>query len=242
MAENQPTANNNVVQVTTEDVDQATASASPAPAQDLSPGSQAPQPDRDEAPPPKRDAAATQKPKNLPEPGVGIEGEFIVWEGRYSFKNFIGRLVFRVVATVAWFALAYWAWGRNDAARQSIQILAAIAGVAVLLYWLHLAWKVFYARSSHFYRLTNKRLFVWTGVFQRRIDQLELVKVNDVYTKHNSIFSRMLNIGTVVVESQEERYPMTYLAGVDDPEQVMDTVWHTSRAERDGHTVRVDQV
>lgn len=236
MADPQPTTNPNVVQVTTEDVEDPNTNVAGPPPSAPSPGPET------QAPPPKNGQALTSKPKHLPEPGIGLEGEFTVWEGRYSYKNFIGRLFFRVVASIAWFALAYWAWGRTDESSQSLRILATIVGVVVLLYWLHLLWQVFYARNSHFYRLTNKRLFVWTGVFQRRTDQLELVKVNDVYTRSPSILARMLNIGTVVIESQEEKLPMTYLTGVDMPEQVMDTVWHTSRAERDGHTVRIDQV
>lgn len=236
MAEPHPTPE--TMQITTTDVepliDDAGANATtPAP--------------RDEAADASSGAAASRaqgggQPRGQLDEGVGIEGEFVVWEDRYSYKNFVGRLVLHLVATFAWMALAYWVWGRNDEASRSLRILAGIAGAALLLYWLFLGWRVFYARKSHFYRLTNKRLFVWTGVFRRRIDQLELLKVNDVYTKIPSIFHRMLGVGTVVVESSEERYPVTYIVGVDRPEAVMDTVWHTARAEREGHTVRVDQV
>jgi hypothetical protein len=31
-----------------------------------------------------------------PDLGVGTEGEFSVWDGRYSFKNFIMRIVVKV--------------------------------------------------------------------------------------------------------------------------------------------------
>ena len=177
----------------------------------------------------------------IPKPGIGLEGEFPVWEGRYSLKNFVGRLIFRLIVTGAWFVLAYFTWGRGEISKP-LQMLAIIAAGLLVVYWLALGWQVFRARFSHFYRLTNKRLFVWSGIFRRRLDQLELVKVNDVRTSEPSLWHRWFGVGTVVVESSDESYPVTYLTGVNNPVEVMDTVWHTSRAEREGHTVRVDQV
>lgn len=233
MADPQPTTDSRTVQVSTEDVEPTT--TPPIPPESSSQPSNTKEP---RVPEPTESST----PRDQVQPGIGIEGEFIVWEGRYSYKNFLGRLILRVLASVAWFALAYWAWGRTAEAGHSLRIFAAITGVLVLLYWLQLLWRVIQARLSHYYRLTNKRLFVWTGVLQRRNDQLELMKINDIYTRHPSLLNRILNVGTVVIESQEERNPIVYLTGVDVPDQVMDTVWHTSRAERDGHTVRVDQV
>src|SRR3954447_18625636 len=37
--------------------------------------------------------------------GVGTEGEETVWTARYSFKNFAGRILLRIVATVVWLVL-----------------------------------------------------------------------------------------------------------------------------------------
>src|SRR3954453_3348163 len=54
---------------------------------------------------PEAEKSAAAESSTTPNPGVGIEGEFNVWEGRYSFKNFFGRLVFRTVLTIAWIAL-----------------------------------------------------------------------------------------------------------------------------------------
>lgn len=235
MADPQPKTDPDTVQVSTKDVESQT--SDPTPSKNPL---QSPTLESSEASNPA--TADTTTSQSQAQPGIGIEGEFIVWEGRYSYKNFLGRLILRVLASVAWFALAYWAWGRTAEAGHSLRIFAGITGVLVLLYWLQLLWRAVQARLSHYYRLTNKRLFVWSGVLQRRNDQLELVKVNDIYTRHPSLLNRLLNVGTVVIESQEESNPVVYLTGVDVPDQVMDTLWHTSRAERDGHTVRVDQV
>src|SRR5690242_1394684 len=44
------------------------------------------------------------------QPGVGIEGEEVVWEARYAMKNFMGRIVARAILTVAWLALLTYTW------------------------------------------------------------------------------------------------------------------------------------
>ncbi len=167
--------------------------------------------------------------------------ETTLWEARYSLKNFIGRVVSRVVATVAWLALAVYAWW-FDPSNLTLKTLTAILGGFLAISWLYLGWRVLVARYTHFYRLTNRRLFVSTGIFNRRLDQLELIKVNDVYIRQPSMFHRWFSVGTVVVESSEETYPITYLTGVDHPAEVMDLLWRTARLERDQLAVRIDEV
>ena len=91
-----------------------------------------------------------------------------------------------------------------------------LGGVAVLVYWITLGWQFLLARLGHRYELTNRRLFVDTGFFRRRRDQVELLRVQDVYVKQQGLaLSACSTIGTVVLESSEERLPVHYLAGVD---------------------------
>ena len=105
-------------------------------------------------------------------------------------------------------------------------------GAAVALFWLMLGWQILLARMGHLYELTNRRLFVNTGFFRRRRDQIELLRVQDVYVKQQGLFYRLLNVGTVVIESSEERLPVHYLAGVSSPKTLMDLIWHHARKER----------
>ena len=46
----------------------------------------------------------------------------------------------------------------------------------------------------------------------------------------------------VAVVSDDPQFPIIYLAGVEDPQAVMDLVWHQARTERDRRAVKVDQV
>ena len=185
-------------------------------------------------------AADPDIPHETPEEatGVGVEGEIDVWEGRYSLKNFIGRFLIWGAIGLAWVALAVFTWGYGHV---NISFLTFVLGIAVGLIWLGLLYRVMAARWGHKYRLSNRRLFVGTGLMTRRRDQMELLRVQDVSTMQ-SLLQRWCSVGTVVVISSEKHLPVLYLSGVDDPKTVMDLVWHHARAERDRRSVKVDSI
>jgi membrane protein YdbS with pleckstrin-like domain len=170
--------------------------------------------------------------------GIGVEGEVVEWEARYSLKNFIARTIGLVVLTAMWLALAYEVWVGTHG---NLEIMAYLTGGLLGVLWLAFLYRLMMARLGHFYQLTNRRLFVSTGVFRRRRDQMELLRVQDVYVKED-LFGRLMRVGTVAVISSEPALPVLYLTGVDDPKSVMDLVWHHARAERDRRSVKVDQI
>jgi hypothetical protein len=170
--------------------------------------------------------------------GPGIEGEELIWEGRYSMKNFLGRFAWRVVLSIAWAVMAVETWANGH---ENLAAFTIILGVALLIFWGMLAFRVLQARYGHFYRLTNRRLFVSTGITNRRRDQMELLRVKDVYTRQ-TLTDRWLSLGTVVVVSTEKELPVFYLTGVDDPKQVMDLIWHEARSERDNRSAKVQAI
>ena len=168
----------------------------------------------------------------------GVEGEQVIWEARYSMKNFIGRLVARAVLTLGWIGLALYTWVDGH---PSMSFLTIVLGIVLGVIWLAIGYRILKARYGHYYRLTNRRLFVSTGLMRRRRDQMELLRVKDVFTRQ-TLMERWLSLGTVVVVSTEQSLPTFYLAGVNDPKRVMDLVWHCARSERDGKTVQVENM
>ena len=174
--------------------------------------------------------------------GPGVEGETTVWEGHYSGRNFIGRMLFGGVIIATWLVLYLNQWNATTADQaRGWSFWTFLAGLAVILYWGNLGYKYLRAHRGHHYRLTNRRLFVTTGFFSRRVDQLELIRIKDVYIQQ-SMVGDWLNIGNVVVISSEQTLPKAYLLGIDEPRRIMDLVWHHMRIEQELKTSRINPV
>jgi hypothetical protein len=177
-----------------------------------------------------RQATATAK--------SGTEDEETLWEGLYSSKNFLGNAIFAGLLGVAWFLIAVYAWGLGHA---NFSILAYVIGAGVLSYWLFIAFRYLRARRNHHYRLTTRRLFLTTGLLQRRVDQVELVRVKDLYVRQ-SLLGSWLNVGTLVLVSSEPTLPKALLLGIDEPRRVMDLIWYHTRLERSERTTEINRV
>jgi membrane protein YdbS with pleckstrin-like domain len=175
----------------------------------------------------------------LPADGAsGMEAEETIWEGRYSARNFLGRTVLAAVVSLAWLALAITTWGFGFS---SLAVIAYVTGVAVVAYWLSLGFKFFRVRRNHHYRLTTRRLFLTTGILQRRVDQVELVRIKDLFLRQ-SLLGSWLNVGTLILISSEETLPKAHLLGVEEPQRLRDLIWNHSRLERDRRTSEVNPV
>lgn len=185
---------------------------------------------------------ATREPGEIEPEGPGIEGEETVWEGHYSGRNFIGRMVFGALLAVAWIVVVLAAFSAARGSQASgWSFWTVVLGIVVLAYWVNLGYRYLRAHRGHHYRLTNRRLFVTTGFFQRRVDQLELLRLKDVYMQQ-SMIGDWLGIGNVVLISSEQTLPKAYLLGIDDPRRIMDLIWHHMRMEQAEKTERVNPV
>ncbi len=186
-------------------------------------------------------AGASSKPEEPLAPSAnsssGIEDEQPLWEGRYSAKNFLGRGIFSALLILAWVALAVAIWGFG----YNLAFLAYVTGGAVLLYCCFTGLRFLRARRHSHYRLTSRRLFLTTGVFHRRVDQVELVRVKDLFVRQ-SLVGAWLDLGSVILVSSEQTLPKAVLLGIEEPQRVRDLIWHHSRLERDQRTSEVNHV
>jgi hypothetical protein len=160
---------------------------------------------------------------------IGSEGEETIWEGNYSPKNFAVKFVIGLVLAGVWLALEVKAWNGNESPWEFTAILAGIAAAA---YWLYQGYRLTRTNRGHHYRLTTRRLFFSSGFFNRRIDQVELAKVKDLFVQQ-SMLGSWLKVGTVFVISSEETLPRAAMLGIEDPHLVMDAIWHHTRVEKD---------
>ena len=185
------------------------------------------------------ESSSTQDSPSSPTGAVSpIEEEETLWEGRYSTRNFLGRVIGGGLLLVAWIALALATWGFGY---PDLAWLTYGTAVAVVVYWLNLVFKFFRIRRNHFYRLTSRRLFLTTGLFHRRVDQVELVRIKDLFVRQNLI-NAWLDVGTVILISSEETLPKAHLLGIEEPQRVRDFIWRHSRVERDTRTSEVSPV
>jgi len=164
--------------------------------------------------------------------------EETIWEGQPSIKIFILRFALGGLLSIAWLMLAVttWSFGYSGLA------FFAWGGAAVLaIFWVVTGLKVFRTTKSHHYRLTPRRLFVRTGLLRRRLDQIELLRVKDIFVQQ-SLLETWLGIGHVVVLSSEQTLPRATLYGIEQPRGVMDSIWRQTRAELDRKTTRIEKV
>jgi Bacterial PH domain len=170
-------------------------------------------------------------------PSIGIEDEKTLWEGRYSAKNFLGRGIVGAGFLLAWVvvAMATWGFGYN------LAFLAYVIGGVGLIYCCVTGFKFICARRNYEYRLTSRRLFLTTGIFQRRVDQVELVRIKDLFLRQTLVGS-WLDLGTVIMISSEQTLPKAVLLGIEEPQRVRDLLWHHSRLERDQRTSEVNHI
>ncbi len=107
--------------------------------------------------------------------------------------------------------------------RSAIQ-LAVI--VAVVLFSLHRLARVAlaYARLRGMrYRLTNQRLTVESGLFSKRVDDVDLRTIQDV-TLEQSALERLLGVGRLDIVSSDHSRPRLVLYGIRDPREVRERV------------------
>lgn len=170
--------------------------------------------------------------------GDGLLGEEDLWDGRYSIKNFVVQIIWRVVATSVFIpvAIASWNKGRDDAAFFSILI-----GIALLFVWSVLIYRIINAQFGHHYRLTNRRLFVSSGILRRLQYQLELTQVKDV-TVQQTFFHRCMGLGNLVVAPIGQDLPVFHLPGVTEPSKVRDLIWQRARLEQKQSKTEADSV
>jgi hypothetical protein len=168
----------------------------------------------------------------------GDTQEETLWEGQTSTKLFLPRILIGAAFSIAWVALASATWGFGYS---GLAFIAWGSAAGLAIYWILTGVRVFRTRHSHHYRLTPRRLFVRTGLIRRRLDQVELLRVKDIFVTQ-TLLDTWMGIGHVVIVSSEQTLPRATLYGIEQPRHVMDSIWRQTRDELDRKTARVEQV
>ena len=163
--------------------------------------------------------------------------EEIVWEGGAS-----PRLLAREIPAAFWAMvvppLAFWLLPQvlhylgglrhelRGAIAEQRSTIGLVVVVAVVLFSLSRLARVTlaYARLRGVrYRLTNQRLTVESGLFSKRVDDIDLRTLQDV-TLEQSAMERVLSVGRLVIVSADHSRPRLVLIGIRDPRDVRERV------------------
>lgn len=109
----------------------------------------------------------------------------------------------------------------------------ALALTVWLALWPYLVWK-----TTH-YVFTNERVLLQTGVFSRNRRDIPVNRIND-HSMSQSFIERLLNCGTLTIESAGER-GQSVLHDIPKVERVQTTLYEIVESDRDSHSYNDDE-
>jgi len=144
-------------------------------------------------------------------------GEEIVFEGRPVWRSIV----------------SFYLTGLVGAAVVGVIVGIAVSAVAGVLAWLVLFAVVvlvgFIRRVETRYTITNQRLRIQRGILSKSVQQTRIERVQNVNTRQ-SVFDRMLRVGTVDFDTAGTDDSDFTFVGVGSPHRVVEAV---DRAQRE---------
>ncbi len=160
--------------------------------------------------------------------GQATEPEQELWKGRYSGKS-AGHLW---ILWILWLAALAFGWFRFQPETGFSPHMKWVFLAAAALPALGILWSWFSQWVGTRYRLTNYRLFKEQGVLFRRLNEVELIRVDDVAVRQN-LMQRIFNVGVVtVIAPTDATEPRVELVGIEDPIVVKELIRAEVRKRR----------
>lgn len=101
-------------------------------------------------------------------------------------------------------------------------------------------WKYLVVKCQR-YELTSERLKIHSGVFNKRMEEIELYRVKD--TKFDQPFWFLLfGLGNVTLVSSDVTTPVVFIHGVKDAQQLREQIRTLVESRRDQKRVRVGEL
>ena len=161
---------------------------------------------------------------------ASTEPEQELWKGRFSAK---AQAHLWLVWTLEVAALFYlWFAHIPPEKRGDLFLRYMFAGLALLpAAWI--AWQLLTAKLVTRYRLTSHRLFKESGILARSLNEIELLRIDDVSVRQN-LLQRIFNVGVVtVVAPTDSTDPRLELLGIENPIEVKEMIRSQVRKRRD---------
>jgi uncharacterized membrane protein YdbT with pleckstrin-like domain len=87
----------------------------------------------------------------------------------------------------------------------ALLVVILTAGLGAIYFWLR--------SLGTRYRITSQRIIVETGMFSKRVDQLDLYRIVD-FVIERSFGQRIMGTGTIIVDSMDKTTPVTRIEGI----------------------------
>ena len=175
--------------------------------------------------------AAPLHPLQPPVANVAMDPEKELWRGRFSGKAQGHLWVLWILFELPSLAFLYWKLPADKQGNPTVRwALLAFAVLPVLV----ILWSLMARKLSTRYRLTNYRIFKDSGILSRQLNEIELVRVDDVAVRQN-IIQRVFNVGVVtVIAPHDQTEPRLELIGIENPIEVKELIRNHVRLRRKG--------
>jgi uncharacterized membrane protein YdbT with pleckstrin-like domain len=87
----------------------------------------------------------------------------------------------------------------------ALLLVILTAGLAAIYFW--------FRSLGTRYRVTSQRVIVETGLFSKRVDQLDLYRIVD-FVVERSFGQRIMGTGTITIDSMDKTTPVTRIEGI----------------------------
>ena len=183
-------------------------------------------------------SAPALHPLQPPIANVALEPEQELWKGRFSGKAqghwWVLWFLEMPALLFLWFRFVPTEVQQGPYAKWAF-IAAAVVPLLLIL------WNLMIEKFSTRYRLTTHRLFKETGILSRELNEIELVRVDDVAVRQN-IIQRIFNVGVVtVIAPHDQTEPRLELLGIENPIEVKEMIRNHVRLRRKG-SINVENI
>ncbi|MFN0207467.1 MAG: PH domain-containing protein [Planctomycetota bacterium] len=135
-----------------------------------------------------------------------------LWRGRPSGKAFAHYWLVSILFAIVMIIIG-WKF-------ETLTTPALIVAPIPIIYTLGI---IAIAKLSTRYRLSTERIFVETGILNRKLKETELVRIDDVSVQQN-LLQRMFGVGVVALAAHDADTGTIYLNGITNPMEVKELV------------------
>jgi uncharacterized membrane protein YdbT with pleckstrin-like domain len=149
-----------------------------------------------------------------------------LWAGGYSGKAMYGTWLIGGLVTIGLVAGMFF---------------FPLVGIGIPVLWIFLGLALVYQKLSVHYELTTQRFIHKRGILKRVTDRIEVIDIDDV-TYEQGIIQRMLDVGTIRINSSDRTHPELVLSGIDGVANVANTIDDVRRKERRKRGLHIESI